>query len=112
MTFSPVNLELVNLAGTDQFTPAVGIAEGGDIVLAWYDRSGATTEYQERIVELTPASVEVMRAAPGPVCQAATVGEYQGLARVPAAAGGGWQLAWSCSDPEAGGRTILQTAKP
>jgi predicted RecA/RadA family phage recombinase len=107
-TFSPVDLATVNLAGADQFTPAVGIAEGGGIVLAWYDRSGATTEYQERIVELTPAGVEVTRAAPGAVCQAGTVGEYQGLTRV----GGRWQLAWACSDPESGGRVIFQVAQP
>ncbi len=108
-----MNLETVNLAGADQFTPAVAVAAGGNIVLAWYDRSADATEYQERIVELTPAGVEVMRAAPGPVCQAAIVGEYQGLTRVPAAAGGGWQLAWACSDPEsAGQRTIFQAAQP
>jgi len=107
MTFSSVNLASENAAGADQFTPAVGIAEGGDILLAWYDRSGEGTEYQERIVELTPAGVEVMRAAPGALCQAGTVGEYQGLAR----AGGRWQVAWACSDAESAGRTIFEAVQ-
>jgi predicted RecA/RadA family phage recombinase len=112
MTFASVNLTSVNAADADQFTPAVAVAEGGDIVLAWYDRAGDTTEYQERIVELSQAGIEVSRAAPGPVCQAAIVGEYQGLSRVPSASGGRWQLAWACSDPESGGRVIFQIAPP
>lgn len=109
-TFSPVNLAKLNLPGADQFTPAVELTEGGNILLAWYDRSGETTEYQERIAELTPAGAVVMQAAPGPVCQGATVGEYQSLSRLPS---GHWQLVWSCSDSEsAGQRTISLIVGP
>ncbi len=111
-TFSPVSLDTVNVAGADQFTPAVAVTDGGNVLLAWYDRTGAAMEYQERIVELTPAGAVVAQAAPGPMCQAAIVGEYQGLARVPSTAGGRWQVAWACSDPESAGRAIFQATQP
>lgn len=95
MTFSLTPLDAINVPGTDQFTPALGIDDDGRLVLAYYDRaSDATTDYQERLATLTPDGALLSSTPLGPPCRAAIVGEYQSLSRT----AGGWRAAWACSD--------------